>query len=396
MKSLSDYFVGTASKYLSAVDATPKSNQHEIGSNKFTAILGHPGSDKRHFDATFVYFKDDVDDAEVCSGAVTYYDTRLNQPKRSAEFRLYYKTNVVTEQFQAGDFCLIAAQKNGDLMIAIAPSNSDHERRLRYLFDIEGAQQEWIVGTQVDTKSLDLATSSILSALGLDAIEPVDVLLGELIDKFGVTFPKTSVFSEFARKTIPLKLDAANTPDLALEEWMKHEELLFRTMERQIVGERLIKPFESVESFISFSLSVQNRRKSRVGHALENHLEAVFKASSVTYQRGAKTEGNSKPDFLFPSADKYREATRHATGLHMLAAKSTCKDRWRQILAEAEKIPVKHLFTLETAISVGQTTEMISHSVQLVVPPSVGKTYLPTQCDQLISLEQFIGVLRAA
>jgi hypothetical protein len=33
----------------------------------------------------------------------------------------------------------------------------------------------------------------------------------------------------------------------------------------------------------------------------------------------------------------------------MLGAKTTCKDRWRQVLTEAIKIPHKHLFTLETA-----------------------------------------------
>lgn len=396
MKSLSDYFKGTASKHLSVVDATSKSNQHEIGSNKFTAILGNPGSEKRHFDATFLYFNNYSDEPDVCSGAVTYYDTRLNQPNRSAEFRLYYPTNVVTEQFQAGDFCLIAVRTNGDLMIAIAPPNSDHERRLRYLFEIDGARDEWIVGAQVDPKSLDLATGSILSALGLEPVEPADAFLGKLLDKFGMAFPKTAAFSDYARETIPTKPNAAITPDLALEEWMKHEELLFRTLERQIVGERLIEPFESVESFISFSLSVQNRRKSRVGHALENHLEAVFKASSIGYQRGVKTEGNSKPDFLFPSAAAYHAATSGASGINMLAAKSTCKDRWRQILAEAEKIPHKHLFTLETAISSSQTTEMINQNVQLVVPPSVANTYLPMQQSILISLEQFVALVHTS
>ena len=42
----------------------------------------------------------------------------------------------------------------------------------------------------------------------------------------------------------------------------------------------------------------------------------------------------------------------------MLAVKSTCKDRWRQILAEADRLPVKHLLTLEPGISVAQTDEM--------------------------------------
>lgn len=54
---------------------------------------------------------------------------------------------------------------------------------------------------------------------------------------------------------------------------MEQEELLFRTLERHIVSTRLKEGFGNekldVDVFISFSLSVQNRRKSRVGYALE-------------------------------------------------------------------------------------------------------------------------------
>lgn len=43
MKSLRQHFTGVAAKYLSAVHATPRSNQHEIGSNAFVQILGNSG-----------------------------------------------------------------------------------------------------------------------------------------------------------------------------------------------------------------------------------------------------------------------------------------------------------------------------------------------------------------
>jgi EcoRII C terminal len=394
MTALNNYFKGTACKYLSAVDTSPsKSNQHEIGSNKFTAILGVPGTDKIKFNATFLFFKADAEEPETCTDVVTYYDTRVGQPHRSSEYRLYYRSNVITELMSAGDFCLISLRTNGELLIAIAPQGSADERRLRYLFNAENAQQQWVVGTEVDSRELDLASRSILSAIGIETAEPIENLLGAIIDKFGLVFPKTVVFSEFARSTMVNQINAADQPDRALEEWMKQEERLFRTLEREIVGTRIKKGFDSVESFIAFSLSVQNRRKSRVGHALENHLESVFMASAVRYQRGAKTEGNSKPDFLFPGAKEYHDSSINSPPLRMLAAKSTCKDRWRQILAEATRIPQKHLFTLETAISESQTTEMASHSVQLVVPPSIAKTFSVQQQRQLINLKEFVGLL---
>jgi hypothetical protein len=43
MESLRQHFTGAAAKYLSAVHATPRSNQHEIGSNAFVQILGNSG-----------------------------------------------------------------------------------------------------------------------------------------------------------------------------------------------------------------------------------------------------------------------------------------------------------------------------------------------------------------
>jgi len=394
MNSLSNYFRGTACKYLSAVDATPsKSNQHEIGSNKFTAILGVPGNEKSRFNATFMFFPTDADEPEICSDIVTYYDTRVGQPNRSPEYRLYYRSNAVTELMNAGDFCLISVRTTGELLVAIAPQGSANERRLRYLFNADSSQQQWVVGTEVDSHELDLASRSILSAIGVETAEPLENLLGQIIDRFGVTFPSTILFSAFARETLADQVSAAEQPDFALEEWMKQEERLFRTLERELVETRIKQGFDSVESFVAFSLSVQNRRKSRVGHALENHLEAVLKASNIRYQRGGKTEGNSRPDFLFPSAKDYHDPNIASPPLQMLAAKSTCKDRWRQILAEAARIPRKHLFTLETAISESQTDEMKKHSVQLVVPPSVAKTFSVTQQHGLMSLKALIAIL---
>ena len=393
MTSLSDYFKGTASKYLSAVDATPKSNQHEIGSNKFTAILGNPGAEKLRFKATFLFFNPENEQPESCTDLVTYYDTRLNQPNRGAEYRLYYRDNPVTEQLSEGDFCLIGAQANGELLIAVARPQSDDERRLRYLFNVENAKQQWVVGNQVNTSELDMASRSIVEALGIQLLDSADSMLDRIVERFGLQFPSTKDFSAFARETFGPQISPKDDPDAALEAWMKHEEMLFRSLEKVLVETRLPEVGKSVDAFIALSLSVQNRRKSRVGHALENHLEAVFQASGLRYERGAKTEGNSKPDFLFPGSLAYRDPTVKSPPLRMLAAKSTCKDRWRQILAEASRIPEKHLFTLETAISESQTSEMNLNKVCLVLPTSVAKTFTKAQQARALSLHAFVSLV---
>ena len=139
----------------------------------------------------------------------------------------------------------------------------------------------------------------------------------------------------------------------------------------------------------------QNRRKSRMGHSLENHLAAVLRAHGIRHVRGAVTEHNHKPDFLFPDLPTYQAAPPEGDArLTMLGAKSSCKDRWRQVLAEAEKISRKHLLTLEPGISEPQTSQMEASSLQLVVPLPVQESYTAAQQGWLWSVADFIGEVR--
>ena len=105
------------------------------------------------------------------------------------------------------------------------------------------------------------------------------------------------------------------------------------------------------------------------------------------------TENRSKPDFIFPGITEYHDNNFNTSLLTMLGAKSTCKDRWRQVLAEADRIEHKHLLTLEAAISVHQTDEMVSKNLQLVVPKSIHKTYTLLQRDWLMDVNGFIDLL---
>jgi hypothetical protein len=78
----------------------------------------------------------------------------------------------------------------------------------------------------------------------------------------------------------------------------------------------------------------------------------------------------------------------------MLGAKTTCKDRWRQILSEAKRISRKHLFTLEPGISEKQTDQMKSEGLSLVVPESIKPSYNNRQRSWLINLESFIEIVK--
>jgi hypothetical protein len=141
--------------------------------------------------------------------------------------------------------------------------------------------------------------------------------------------------------------------------------------------------------------SAFQRRKSRAGNALENHLETIFKSHGVTYSRTAVTERNLKPDFIFPDIKHYHDQSFPSARLTMLASKTTSKDRWRQILNEAARIPVKHLITLEPSISENQTSEMQSERVQLVIPSPLHDTFTTAQRSWLLDVSDFVELVKA-
>nr|WP_242464291.1 type II restriction endonuclease [Halorhodospira halophila] len=179
---------------------------------------------------------------------------------------------------------------------------------------------------------------------------------------------------------------------------MEREEALFRAYEREIVQERLERGFAGdVDEFIRFSLSVHNRRKSRVGHAFENHLTELFERHGLRFEKGGVnrvTENKSKPDFLFPGFTEYHDPQFPNSRLFLLGAKTTCKERWRQVLAEGERLKRKHLATLEPGISRTHTDEMSAHGLQLVVPLPIHATYSETQRMKIMGIQDFISHVR--
>jgi len=121
----------------------------------------------------------------------------------------------------------------------------------------------------------------------------------------------------------------------------------------------------------------------------------LFDAWSVASVRQAVTEGNNRPDFLFPSAEACHTACIGDPGLMMLGAKSICKERWRQVLPEAGKILRKHLLALESGISEPQTEQMKTARVQLVIPQQIHESYRPVQDEWLMNLREFIELVKS-
>ena len=99
----------------------------------------------------------------------------------------------------------------------------------------------------------------------------------------------------------------------------------------------------------------------------------------MMFSQQVETENKSKPDFIFPGISQYLDLSYPTELLTMLGVKTTCKDRWRQVLPKAAWIPKKHLLTLDPGISSNQTDEMKAHSLQLILPESIKSSYTKTK-----------------
>ncbi len=388
---LSEYFKGIAVKSLSAVEAdAARSNQHEF--NGVADLKKLFGKSRRTYDAKFIYLSDNDDEPVVDTGKLTWYDARENHPTRS-EYRMYFPTTTVSMCAAEGDTLFVALRPDETLLVIIAENGSTIGNQVRWLFGVDNSTHPgFSVREELESEQDRIAFASrfILEQMGIAVEENETSFLDEMLVRFNGTFPKTREFSEYARSTLK-ELNALDDPDVVLMNWMEREEILFRTLERYLISERLNRGFDDdVDSFIQYSLSVQNRRKSRVGQALENHVEQLFVARGIRYSRTPITENRSKPDFIFPGIAEYHNPGFDGRFLTMLGVKSTCKDRWRQVLAEANRIQCKHLLTLETAISENQTYEMTANCLRLVVPEGLHHTYTPDQQKILMDMKGFI------
>lgn len=212
-------------------------------------------------------------------------------------------------------------------------------------------------------------------------------------------FPTTAKMSYTARlicdRLNNAQGNAQTKPDEELLRWLDTEYMLFRKIEDDYYGDKLAAPFETIDDFLALASEVMNRRKSRAGWSLEHHLSATFQYNSLTYDSGKITEGKKKPDFIFPGIEAYHNPNYDPDNLVFLGAKTTCKDRWRQILNEADRIKTKHLFTLQRGISSNQLQEMRRANVKLVIPSPHKKDFPRDQWENLLSLKDFITEARS-
>lgn len=244
---------------------------------------------------------------------------------------------------------------------------------------------------------MGVITNAIISKNVSEALkEKEERVIQKFIENEKEEFPSSDRMSLVARQIEEMVYDHSEKqitdPDQKLISWTAEEYHLFRAFEAARYMPKISQGFSDVTSFVGLANKVLNRRKSRAGKSLEHHLAALFDANQLLYTPQAKTEGNKKPDFIFPSESAYHNKQFPTDKLISLAAKTTCKDRWRQILNESDRLRsrTKYLCTLQQGISSAQLREMQAEQVVLVVPKMYINTYPEPERKNIWTIAMFI------
>ena len=306
----------------------------------------------------------------------------------------YYesKNELRITRFGRG-FPFLKPEQAGALFVFTKQTNTDYSG---YFLETDEEIEEFL-----DTFGISpTETNSLIDVQKVLPETQEKLEIQEFIRSLDIDFPASDVMSAAAREIEEKVYDHAGDicldPDKKIISWTNMEYTLFRALEYARYGEIITRGFQSVDEFARMANAVLNRRKSRAGKSLEHHLSAIFDGNDIEYSSQAVTEGNKKPDFLFPSQAAYHDKAFPADRLVSLAAKTTCKDRWRQIITEADRLKdkPKYLCTLQQGISGAQMDEMQAENVILVVPKPYIVTYPQDRRDRIWTLARFVQYVK--
>ena len=290
-------------------------------------------------------------------------------------------------------FPLLSSEYTGALFVLVKDTDEDYQG---YVLNTEEEINQYL-------EAFGLSPAETNRPVEMNQMNPglkEKIEIDEFIRGLKEDFPSSETMSHAARLIeYAVRNDEhliLSNPDQLLLNWTDEEYKLFRRLEQARYGNKIQNGFSSVDDFIIMANQVLNRRKSRAGKSLEHHLSAIFDGNHIRYTAQGTTEGNKKPDFIFPSIEEYHNQAFSIENLCTLAAKTTCKDRWRQVLNEADRLRDrnKYLCTLQQGISSAQMDEMQTERVILVVPRRYISTYPRDKQERIWTIQKFVQYVK--
>lgn len=120
-------------------------------------------------------------------------------------------------------------------------------------------------------------------------------------------------------------------------------------------------------------LSASQQRKTRAGRSFEQHIAAALRAGNIRFEEQAVT-GGRRPDFVLPDVLTLRLGQKRAfEEALVLAAKTTLRERWKQVSREAFHCAV-FLATVDDRVPETSINEMATQGIFLVVPEKLKRS----------------------
>lgn len=398
---------GVAAKRLSRSEAD-RDVSRDGGLQGVTAIRDLLGPYPRRFQAVFVGLSEaEGETREVIDvGTAYWHDPRADNPARGPEPRAYLSPRFLHQFGAVGDLVIVLRHDSDDLTIVVVEPGSSAERQLLAAFGLRSPRlggRGVLVGADC---SVDLAKyREVFESIGLPVAVDLDALTsaqlegacrehaGCGLDDLLAANTETKVVSAIARD---IAQRGGTTADDQLLAWLSAEEDLYYLAEEACYQDQVAAGFGSVQQMLEFAKAPLQRRRSRAGHSLENHFRHILEQRGVPHAPpGTRTEDKSTPDVLIPSKAAYDDLDLPDTHVTMVALKRTCKDRWRQVLREADRVSAKFLLTVDPGLSRDQVKAMRAEGLRLVVPMGLHSEYEPDVQDHLLTVEQCITELQA-
>lgn len=362
-----------------------------LSANDTGATGGHQSGILVSVSAAKMLFKEELPDNGILKRniKITWQDDIITESCFT-----YYSSKKELRITRFGrNFDILNPDKTGALFVLTKQSMDDYSA---FILETEDDIEDFLNAFGISATE----TNSLFGVSNIQKGTEEEQAIQKFILSLQVEFPETEVMSYAARSIVNDVYnhieDMKTNPDKKIIEWTRMEYLLFRSVEEYRYGDIVKNGFESVEEFVSVANSILNRRKSRAGKSLEHHLSAIFDANHIKYVPQAITEGKKRPDFLFPSIEAYYDISYPIDKLVTLAAKTTCKDRWRQIINEASRLKDKnkYLCTLQQGISPAQMDEMQDEKVILVVPKPYISYYPKDRQNRIWTLSRFVEYIK--
>jgi hypothetical protein len=190
--------------------------------------------------------------------------------------------------------------------------------------------------------------------------------------------------------------------DESIRRGLDAESALYFAIERD-VGTRSLSALLSegpanLDEVLAWALRIQQSRKSRRGQSLQHHFSLLLTREGIPYTPQCVTERGETPDFVIPGEAAYHDPKFPSERLRMVACKSTVRERWGQILKEADRIRQKYLLTVDETMSGDVLRNMRAADLTVFLPAAtIAEYYAGTPSENLVgNVGLLLEYLRAA